>query len=90
MTTETAAQIIARKREAKKLQAEQIRTFCDLRAKVNREVFGFSVPSDCLCDRNEALPENWNWQDNGDVMAFILSAVEHAIETGYGQPEEAQ
>ena len=89
MTTETAAQIIARKRAAKKQQAEQIRTFCALRRKVNLAVFGFSVPSDCLCDLNEQLPDDWNWQDSGDVMAFILSAVEHAIETGYGRPEEA-
>ena len=89
MRQETGAEIIARKRAAKKQQAQQINNFCELRRKVNREVFGFTVPSDCLCDKNEQLPDDWNWQDSGDVMAFILSAVEHAIETGYGRPEEA-
>ena len=90
MTTETAAQIIARKREAKRQQAEQIRHFCDLRKEVNRKVYGFSTPSDCLCDRNEQLPEGWNWKDSGKVTAYIESAVMWAIEQGYELPEEAQ
>ncbi len=90
MTTETAAQMIARKRAEREAQAAQIRHFCDLRKEVNRRVFGFSTPSDCLCDRAEALPEGWKWQDSGAVTEYIVSAVLYAIENGYGQPEEAQ
>ena len=89
MTTETAGQIIARKRAEREAQADQIRHFCDLRKEVNRKVFGFSTPSDCLCDRAEDLPEGWKWQDSGTVTAYIESAVMWAIEQGYGQPEEA-
>jgi hypothetical protein len=86
MTTETAAQIIARKHAERADQARQIRHFCDLRKEVNRKVFGFSTPSDCLCDRKEDLPEGWQWQDSGKVTAYIESAVLWAIEQGYELP----
>lgn len=86
----TANEIIARKREAKKAQARHIEAFCDLRRRVNKEVFGFGVPSDCLCDRNEELPDGWNWADSGDVMDYITAAVRHAIATGYGLPKETK
>jgi hypothetical protein len=76
---ETAKQIIERKRGAAKDQARHIRRFCDLRRVVNENVFGFQVPTDCLCDRNGNLPEGWNWQDNGEVMDFIEKAVEEKI-----------
>jgi hypothetical protein len=90
MRKETAAEIIKRKHDAKKAQARHIKAFCSLRRIVNEEVFAFTVPSDCLCEENEQLPDDWNWKDSGDVMAFIESAVLHAIATGYGRPEEAQ
>lgn len=86
MTDETAAQIIDRKHRERSAQAEQIRHFCDLRKEVNRKVFGFSTPSDCLCDRKETLPEGWRWQDSGAVTAYIESATLWAIEQGYGLP----
>jgi hypothetical protein len=90
MRQATAAEIIARKREAKKEQARHIKAFCSLRRLVNEEVYAFTVPSDCLCEENEQLPDDWNWKDSGDVMAYIEAAVLHAIATGYGRPEEAQ
>ena len=65
----------------KKDQARHIRHFCDLRREVNEEVFGFQVPSDCLCSRQEEtpFPDGWNWSDSGDVMDFIERAVREAI-----------
>lgn len=78
--SETAKQIIERKNEMRKDQARHIERFCALRRVVNAEVFEFQVPSDCLCDKSEQLPDGWNWQDNGKVMDFIEKAVAEKIE----------
>jgi hypothetical protein len=76
---QTAKEIIARKKEMRAGQARHIERFCNLRKTVNKRVFGFGVPSDCLCQRSEQFPEGWNWQDSGKVMAFIEKAVEEKI-----------
>lgn len=86
MMHETAADTIRRKHAERREQARQIRRFCDLRKAVNQHVFGFSTPSDCICDRKEQLPEGWRWQDSGAVTEYIESAVRWAIAQGYGIP----
>ena len=79
---QTAKQIIAAKREMLNGKARHVERFCDLRRKVNEEVFAFAVPSDCLCRRSDMnpFPDGWNWQDTGKVMDFIEKAVAEKIE----------
>jgi hypothetical protein len=79
---QSAKEIIARKREMLAGKARHIERFCDLRRKVNEQVFAFAVPSDCLCRRGEAapFPDGWDWQDSGKVIEFIEQAVAEKIE----------
>ncbi|AUR94245.1 hypothetical protein NVP1193O_114 [Vibrio phage 1.193.O._10N.286.52.C6] len=52
-----------------------IERLCKLASKVNEEVYGWSIASDCLC--REGVDENLRFDE--DVITFIEQAVMESI-----------